>query len=761
MSLFNPTTSLLSLAGFASMLLLVTSSSTQRETTAQQLPLSRVAGITVPDGYTVEVAAGPDLVDYPMFSMIDETGRMFVFESIGHVYKKTQDALDHPQFRINLLTDTDGNGIYDKSTIYADKVGFPQGGVFYKGSLYATSAPDLLKFTDTDNDGVADKREVLLSGWTLNVNANSLIGPFMGPDGWLYMTSAIMGFDVTTKEGKRLKGGTARIWRVRPDGSGLEWISAGGMNNPVELTFTESGEPIGTETYFTEPQAGQRDALVYWTEGGVYPKPNNNITRDSLVRTGELMPVVSKYSRVAPSGIGRYRHTALGAGFKGNLFSAQFNTHRVLRHKLIREGASFRTEDEVFFSTKDEDFHPTDVLEDADGSLLVVETGGWFIQGCPLSQVSKEELQGSIYRVRRRDATKIADPYGNRITWPTLTPAQAAAYLADSRPTVCDRATERLVHLGEAAIASLTAVLRQSKNTDARTKAVFALYRIGAPSALAGVRLALSDGDVQVRVAAARSVGLARDAGAMPKLLTMLGTGDGASRRQAATALGQLGDSRAVPALLAATGKTEDRFVRHALIHSLIMLNQPKSVELALSHTSPLVREAALIALDQMRPATLKANQLTTFLKSPNKTLQRTALWVAAHHPAWSGEMALFLKTRFAGAPLTLDEEGLFGDMLVAFSGNAAMQQFMADQLQTAPPARKLFILNTMARFPTEKLPAVWVEGIGQQLIKPDLPAIQARALDLIGLRSLTVLTGQLRQVADDEKSPASLRMSA
>ncbi|MEX2233701.1 MAG: PVC-type heme-binding CxxCH protein, partial [Cyclobacteriaceae bacterium] len=253
-----------------------------------------VQEIKVPQGYSVELVAGTNLVDFPMFATVDETGRLFVFESTGNVYEESQDAIENPQFRIKLLEDLDRDGIYDKSTTFADKVGFPQGGVFYKGSLYASSAPDLLKFTDTDGDGVADKREVLLTGWVLNVNANSLIGPFMGPDGWLYMTSAIVGFDVTTKEGVRLKGETARIWRVRTDGSGLEWISAGGMNNPVELTFTEAGEPIGTETYFTNPKAGQRDALVYWTEGGVYPKPNDNIHRDKLVRTGELMPVVSK-----------------------------------------------------------------------------------------------------------------------------------------------------------------------------------------------------------------------------------------------------------------------------------------------------------------------------------------------------------------------------------------------------------------------------------------------------------------------------------
>ncbi|MGM9511717.1 PVC-type heme-binding CxxCH protein [Larkinella sp. GY13] len=727
----------------------------------QAAAAEKLAHIRVPDGYSAEVAAGPDLVDFPMFATVDETGRLFVYESIGHVYKKTKDALDHPQFRIKLLTDTNGDGKYDKSTIYADKVGFPQGGVFYKGSLYATSAPDLIKFTDTDNDGVADKREVILTGWVLNVNANSVIGPFAAPDGWLYVASAGTGFDIMSREGKRLKGSTGRIWRFRPDGSGLEWISAGGMNNPVELAFTEASEPIGTETYFTEPQAGLRDALVYWTEGGVYPKPSNRIAQDNLVRTGELMPVVTKYSRVAPSGIGRYRHTALGAGFKDNLFSAQFNTHRVLRHKLIREGGSFRTEDSVFFSTDDEDFHPTDVLEDADGSLLVVETGGWFIEGCPLSQVSKAGLKGSIYRVRRKAAPPATDPTGNRIDWTNLPTPQAISYLTDTRPTVRDRAVERLVDLGATAVGALTSVAKQSKNADARTKAVFALYRIGTAPALAGVRAGLTDANGQVRVAAARAVGLARDALAMPMLIQMLENQHLATRRQAATALGQLGIAKAVPALLAATAKTEDRFVRHALIYSLITLNQPQPVAAALTNSSHLVREAALIALDQMRPSSLRADQLTAFLTSPDKGLQRTALWVASHHADWSGEMTAFLRKRFGGPPLTADDEQLFGDMLVAFSENVLMQQFMADQLKTAPAARKLFLLSTMARFPKEKLPVNWVEGIGQQLVSGREPGVQARALELTGLRNLTALTGQLRQVADNAQLPASLRMSA
>lgn len=717
-------------------------------------------GVHVPEGFTVELVAGPDLVDYPMFGTVDETGRLFLFESIGNVYEKTQDALDSPQFRIKLLEDQNGDGVYDKSTIYADQVGFPQGGVFYKGSLYATSAPDLLKFTDTDGDGVADKREVLLSGWVLNVNANSLVGPFMGPDGWLYLTSATMGFDVTTQEGERLQGRTSRIWRVQPDGSELEWIAAGGMNNPIELTFTEAAEPIGTETYFTEPKAGQRDALVYWTEGGVYPKPNWRIDQDSLVHTGELMPVVTKYSRVAPSGIGRYRSTTLGEDFEHNLFSAQFNTHRVLRHQVFREGASFRTEDAVFFWSDNEDFHPTDVLEDADGSLLVVETGGWFILGCPLSQVSKPELEGGIYRVRRQGAEPVEDPYGNQIRWASLAPAAAAEYLSDPRPFVRDRAVQALVDHKSAAVEVLKKTLQTSKAEDVRTKAVFALYRIGTAEAQSAVRSALDDTHPQVRIAAARSVGLSKDKQAVGKLMELLSQQDPAGRRQSATALGQIGDPQAVPALLAAAEGTDDRFIEHALIYALVSLNQPGPVQEGLAHASPDVQETAMIALDQMPGAPLQAPQLIPFLTSQDEKLQRASRWIASHHPEWSGDMMAFLQSRFQQGALPPEERTLLGDMLVSFCGDLQMQQFMATQMAGASEERTLFLLDAMAACNVEEMPSTWVKQIGQQLTAPS-PPVQARAVELVRLRNITSLTKQLRQLADNSSTAVPLRLEA
>ena len=719
------------------------------------------AHIKVPDGFTVEVAAGPDLVDYPMFAVVDETGRLFVFESIGNVYNKTEDAIKNPQFRINLLEDLNGDGTYDKSTIFADKVGFPQGGVFYKGSLIASSAPELLKFTDTNGDGVADKREVILSGWELNVNANSLIGPFMAPDGWLYLTSAIEGFDITTKEGAHLKGETSRVWRLRPDGSNLQWISAGGMNNPVGLTFTSASEVIGTQTYFTDPKAGQRDALMYWTEGGIYPKPNNNITRDALPLTGDLMPVITKYSRVAPSGITRYRNISLGDDYQDNLFSAQFNTHRVLRHKLIRNGASFRTEDEVFFSSSNEDFHPTDVLEDGNGSLLVVETGGWFIKGCPLSQVSKPELQGSIYRVRKKGADKVDDPFGNKIEWTSLDIAAVAKYLEDSRPFVADKAVNNLVDRGQESVDALTDVLTASANVYARARAVFALCRINSDVSITAARKGLNDKDVQVRVATARVLGLAKDKGSIGQLMQMIQNDDPACRRQAATALGQIGEFSVIPALLKASNGIKDRFIEHAIIYALISMNQPDPVKKGLADPSREVKKTALIALDQMQNNTLNPDQVTHFLASEDSTMERTARWVVSHHPEWAPNMITYLQKQLNKTKLGAGDKEQLKDILVSYCGNTSMQQFIATQMAGASVEKKLFILDAMSACDIKEVPSSWIAQLRKELSSNVDATVKLNVLKFIRLHGIPSLNNALEQVADNNQNAAVLRINA
>src|SRR5690606_1172026 len=113
-------------------------------------------------------------------------------------------------------------------------------------------------------------------------------------------------------------------------------------------------------------------------------------------------------------------------------------------------------------------------------------------------------------------------------------------------------------------------------SVDARIQAVFALYRINSSESVAALRAGLTDKDAQVRIAAARCAGLAKDGVAVNQLLSMVhDDSDLACTRQAITALGQIGEPRVVPDLLKASTGVTDRFVEHAIIYALISMNRP------------------------------------------------------------------------------------------------------------------------------------------------------------------------------------------
>lgn len=718
-----------------------------------------LAAIHVPAGFEVQRIAGPPLVTYPMMGTLDDRGRLFLCESSGHKLNNDQMSA-RPDYRIRMLEDLDGDGVYDRSTVFADKLTLPAGAVWYRGSLYVASPPDLIRFDDLNGDGVAERREVIVTGWNLSSNAASLHGPFLGPDGWLYLTDGRHGFKIKTKEGPTIEGKASRIWRVRPDGSGLEWVSGGGFDNPVELIFTPPGEIIGTMTYFTDPKDGQRDALLHFVEGGVYPKPHPSAAE--FKRTGDWMPVMTKFARIAPSGLERYRGASFGPAYQGNLFSAQFNPHRVQRHIVFRDGATFRTEDEDFLTSADPDFHPTDVMEDADGSLIVVDTGAWFIHGCPISRISKPEIKGAIYRVRKTGARPEPDPRGRAARLEAMPLDVLAQRLRDPRPVVRDRALDLLVERGEAAVQTLAFGRENLALPEFRCAAVFGLFRIGTPKAQAAVRAALSDADFSVRIAAARSAGMARDRAAVERLMEMAQRDELPVRRQAAASLGQIGDPRATRALLAAAAEAQDRFIEHSIIYSLMELHDRPPLLSALADRQPRVRKAALIALDQMDASSLDRRHIAPFLGDPDRELRNTTLWVVSHHPAWSGEVLKYLRSRLAAPELAGDEADAVREALLAFSADPAVQKMVAEMLGSPALAseRRLFLLDTIDHSKLKELPAVWIEQIGKQLDAADT-AVRMRAVGLIRSRAIVSLDDSLDRIANGPAAPDDLRTAA
>lgn len=164
------------------------------------------------------------------------------------------------------------------------------------------------------------------------------------------------------------------------------------------------------------------------------------------------MPIMTHMGAAAPCGSMAYRSRVFGADYADNLFVCYFNLRKISRHVMVPAGATFTTKDTDFVTSDSQDFHPTDVLEDADGSLLIVDTGGWYKICCPTSQLSKPDVLGGIYRVRKTGAPKIADARGLKLPWATMGAVDLAALLADGRPDVQQRALHTLGQRGSAAV---------------------------------------------------------------------------------------------------------------------------------------------------------------------------------------------------------------------------------------------------------------------------------------------------------------------
>src|SRR5262249_20339407 len=155
--------------------------------------------------------------------------------------------------------------------------------------------------------------------------------------------------------------------------------------------------------------------------------------------------------------------------------SAQHNARKIGRHVPLQEGATFRTQDLDFVTSDSPDFHPSDVLEDADGSLLVIDTGSWYVHHCPTGQIRKVKATGGLYRVRKFGAAKVADPLGLAIDWDKSSNDKLVDLFNDSRPMVRDRAQLTLTAQGKAALQPLGLLLKTGKNVTARQHALWAI----------------------------------------------------------------------------------------------------------------------------------------------------------------------------------------------------------------------------------------------------------------------------------------------
>ncbi|HUS36631.1 MAG TPA: PVC-type heme-binding CxxCH protein [Verrucomicrobiae bacterium] len=658
---------------------------------------------TLPEGFTIDLAASSPLVDRPIEADFDDKGRLYVTDSSGSNDKAEKQLADKPH-RVVRLEDTNGDGKYDKSVVFADKMMFPEGAMWHEGSLYVSAPPSIWKLTDTDGDGVADKREEWFKGGTLTGCANDLHGPYSGPDGWIYWNKGAFAKQTHERPGEApIVTRASHTFRMRPDGSHLEVVMTGGMDNPVGLAFTPEGERFFTATFLQHPEAGKRDGLVHEIYGGVYGKRND--VNDDHPQTGELMPITTHLGAAAPCGLLRYKSGAMG--MKNDMFVCNFNMHKVTRHILHRQGATYKTQDSDFVFAADTDFHPTDVLEDADGSILIVDTGGWYKLCCPTSQLAKPDVLGAIYRVRKNGMKK-----------PEL--------------------------------------------KEDKLSALWATIRKDSPEARAAVRKALNDSDESTRIAAAHGVSAWRDAQAKSALLQLLEKGTAPEKRVAAEALGRLKDESVIPAILRASAKDLDRALEHSLAFALIEIGKPDAVRVGLKAEHVNTRKVALIALSQI-PDALKAEDVASLLTSGGE-MQKTAEWIAAKHPEWGATFADSLRARIQRKEFNATEAETLTGIIAQLTPSKEIQDLVADLCKMPKREASLTGLRAIARAGLKKAPDSWTDAVRHAITSSDSEVKKeaiatARALNLG--KEAASLSAALTQAAATEANSTPVRVAA
>lgn len=705
----------------------------------------------VADGWQLQQVADQPLVRYPIHADLAPDGTLYVIESSGSSAPVKEQQVQRPH-RLIRLRDTNGDGVYDQRTLFADGLMLPQGVLWTEQGVLVATPPEIWRFQDTTGDGIADAQSVWFDGKTLTGCANDLHGPFLGFDGAIYWCKGAFAEQTYQRaDGSTWSTRASHVFRKHPRTGEIESVMTGGMDNPVEFTNSLCGERFFTCTFIQHPADGRRDALVHSIYGGVYGKDHGVL--DGHKRTGPLMPVMTHLGPAAPAGLTLRQATLSDNDLLGQLVVAQFNLQRVTGHQLVADGASLRTIDSDLMVADRPDFHPTDVLEDSDGTLLVIDTGGWYTLCCPTSHIDQSKATGGIYRLvppEGKHSRSIDNGGANQDVGNRTEIAKLIQRLGDRSGSVRNAARRQWVGREDAA-ETLASVLAgdagQLQSALARAYAVWAAIETSGrldsdqdrrryEALMSAIIDRLDDTSVSIRLIAAQGLGTYRYRPATKRLIETLGQGSPREQRYAAEALGRIGDPTAAQALIdafaklagqtSATGSADSlRAWEHAIIYALIEIGpstletlRPLAADATLGTSDPIVaakRRLALRVMDQLDDPTLDADRVLAILNRGNSLEQDLAIEMLGRRPAWDATLADRLPELLARAPEGENATGWQStiERLILRPGlGGAVGEIIA---QGDALARDQILQSLVSRPPTS-LPTVWGEAIAKRL---------------------------------------------
>ncbi len=571
--------------------------------------------IQLQNGFHAELVAAEPLLTDPVAMKYDENGLAYVVEMNDYPYSDKshdqawEDQTSAPIGRVRVLEDTDGDGVFDKSTVFADNLSWPSGIVLWKGGVYIAATPDVWYFKDTDGDRRADIRRKVFTGFR-KYNVQAVMNNFQwGLDHRIYAAGSSNGGTVSSLENGSDSSKPIRIgrndFRFDPRDEQFEVVSGGArfghtqddwghrflcnIRNPVQHVVLPSRylqrNPFLPVKSAINDVAKSGDAIAVYQISPAEPWRAINARRraaDTAIKAPQDSTVAKGFV-TSSSGVTIYRGAAYPEEYYGDAFIGEVAGNLVMRYKIAPSGVTFegtRAHDKIeFLASTDNWFRPVNFVNAPDGTLHVLDMYRETIEH-PWSM--PDDLKDRVDLTSGRDRGRIYRlvPPKYRVGFqppptPRLGTASSEQLVAEmENPNSWWRETaHRLIfeRQDRAAITPLRALLRESQFAVARLHALWSLHGLEALS-VDDLKVSLADADSNLREHAIRlTEPHLKDKGDLVQSVLAAAMDENIRVRfQVALTLGELGGDQATTALATIARKdAADPWMSTAVLSSL------------------------------------------------------------------------------------------------------------------------------------------------------------------------------------------------
>ncbi|WPP50778.1 PVC-type heme-binding CxxCH protein [Catalinimonas niigatensis] len=350
--------------------------------------------IQVPADFEIQLFASEPDITNPIAMTWDERGRLWIVESVDYpnTFLETDGAAND---RIKICEDTDGDGMADKFTVFADSLNIPTSMVFANDGVIVSMAPHFVFLKDTDGDDKADVRENIISGWGKNDTHAGPSNLQYGFDNKIWGVLGYSGFEGEI-DGKSMAFRQG-VYRFAPDGSKFEYL-ASSSNNTWGLGFSEENHVFVStannthSAYYAMPtqhmlrtlpepvaQANADQAAEYRS---VNPLEKIDGHYDAHAMTPNLRQVDVVGGFTSAAGHHLYTARSFPKNYWNRIAFVNEPTIRLVHNAIIEpDGAGFKEKDGWnLMASSDEWFGPVHTQVGPDGAVWVADWYNFIIQ---------------------------------------------------------------------------------------------------------------------------------------------------------------------------------------------------------------------------------------------------------------------------------------------------------------------------------------------------------------------------------------------